>query len=91
VRFGESVKASGRPGADERQKIPLPRFKERHYTVAEIAEVWSLSREVIRKLFEGEPGVFVIGNDTTHSKRGYHTMRIPESVLERVHRRLCNP
>jgi hypothetical protein len=59
--------------------------------VAEIAEIWSLSREVIRKLFEGEPGVLVVGNDRSRNKRGYHTLRIPESVAERVHRRLCNP
>ena len=89
--FGQTVRASGRPGGDEAEKNPLPRFQERHYSVAEIAETWNLSREVIRKLFEGEPGVLVIGNDATRSKRGYHTLRIPESVMERVHRRMCNP
>ena len=71
--------------------IPQPHFQERHYSVAEIADTWNLSREVIRKLFEGEPGVLVIGNDSTRSKRGYHTLRIPESVMERVHRKLSNP
>jgi hypothetical protein len=91
VRFGQSVGDSGRPAGDGSQKEALARFQERHYTVAEIAEIWSLSREVIRKLFEGEPGVLVIGDDSSRSKRGYHTLRIPESVAERVHRKLSNP
>lgn len=90
MRFGQSVEDSGRPAGDGSQKVPLARFQERHYTVAEIADIWSLSREVIRKWFEGEPGVLVLGNDGTRSKRGYHTLRIPESVMERVHRKFSN-
>jgi len=68
-----------------------PRFRERHYTVREIAETWNLSPDYVRKLFDGEPEVFKPGNDGTRTKRGYHTLRIPESVMERVYRRLCNP
>ncbi|HEV2493290.1 MAG TPA: hypothetical protein VG204_09490 [Terriglobia bacterium] len=70
---------------------PEAHFQERHHTVAEIAEVWNLSRDAVRKIFEREPGVLVLGNDGSRSKRGYHTLRIPESVMERVHRRLRNP
>jgi hypothetical protein len=66
-------------------------FAERHYTVAELSELWSLSPDVVRRLFEREPGVFVIGDQGTRSKRRYTTLRIPQSVVERVHRRLCNP
>ncbi len=88
--LGQTVGDSGRPGADETQKGPLPRYQERHYSVLEIAETWNLSPEVIRRIFEKEPGVLVIGNDSTRSRRGYHTLRIPESVMERVHRRLSN-
>ena len=84
------VRDSARAEGDGSRKEPQARFQERHYTVAQIAEIWSLSREVIRKLFENEPDVLVIGNEGTRSKRGYHTMRIPESVMERVHRRLSN-
>jgi len=91
VLLGQTVGESGRPGADKTQKGPLPRYQERHYSVADIAKTWNLSREIIRKQFEGEPGVLVIGSDGTRSKRGYHTMRIPESVMERVHRKLSNP
>ena len=76
---------------DRSDKVPLARFQERHYAVGEVAELWNLSRDVVRKLFENEPGVFVIGNTGSRIKRGYHTLRIPESVAERVHRRLCIP
>lgn len=64
---------------------------ERHYSVSAVADMWNLSRDVVRKLFEDEPGVLVLGNDGSRIKRGYHTLRIPESIMERVHRRLCNP
>lgn len=69
----------------------LTRFQERHYTVAEIAEAWSLSPDVVRRLFEREPDVLVIRDDAPRGKRRYTTLRIPKSVAERVHRRLCNP
>jgi hypothetical protein len=70
---------------------PNPRFQERHYAVSEIAELWNFSADVVRKLFEREPGVLVLGDDGSRTKRRYTTLRIPQSVLERVHRRLCNP
>jgi hypothetical protein len=64
-------------------------FAERHYSPAEIAERWSLSADAIRKLFEKEPGVLIIGSTVPRrGKRSYTTLRIPESVVVRVHRRL---
>jgi hypothetical protein len=64
-------------------------FAERHYTVAEIAQMWGLSQDFVRRLFEREPGVLVLGQERTrYGKRRYRTLRIPESVVERVHRRL---
>ena len=66
------------------------RFEERHFTVAEIGEMWSLSDDVVRKQFEREPGVLVIGERASRAKRRYTTLRIPQSVVERVHHRLCN-
>jgi len=67
----------------------IPRFAVKHYTVAEIASMWSLSDDAVRKIFEKEPGVLAIGD--THPrlrKRRYTTLRIPEDVVARVHRRL---
>lgn len=62
---------------------------ERHFSPAEIAESWRLSVDCVRKIFENEPGVLVIGNPSpTRAKRSYTTLRIPQSVLDRVHRRM---
>ncbi len=63
---------------------------ERHFTVAEIAMAWSLSPDKVRRLFELEPGVLVFRNKVLGSKRRYTTLRIPESVAERVYRRCLN-
>jgi hypothetical protein len=61
---------------------------EKHYTPAELAEMWGISAETVRVLFRDEPGVLKIGSSATKYKRGYKTLRIPESVAERVHTRL---
>jgi hypothetical protein len=63
---------------------------ERHYAVAEIAELWNLSPDKVRELFENEPGVLVIGERSPRHKRRYVTLRIPQKVLERVHHRLSS-
>lgn len=66
-----------------------PEYAKRHYSPKEVAELWNVSVDSVRKLFENEPGVLVIGNITPRrGKRSYTTLRIPEHVLERVHRRL---
>jgi len=61
---------------------------ERYYAVAEIAEMWNLSADKIRELFENERDVLVIGERSPRHKRRYVTLRIPQTVLERVHLRL---
>ena len=61
---------------------------ERHYRPDELAEAWGLSVKVVREIFSGEPGVLRIDRPETRNKRGYCTMRIPESVVVRVHKRL---
>lgn len=64
-------------------------FATRHFSPLEIAELWGLSVDCIRKIFENEPGVLVIGNTQPRRyKRSYTTLRIPQAVVERVHRRL---
>ncbi len=78
--------------SDERA-CPFPAC-EHHYSVAEVATMWGLSPDAVRDLFEYEPGVLVLGNGTGKrgkvKKRRYRTLRIPEGVLVRVHRRLSN-
>jgi hypothetical protein len=62
---------------------------ERHYAVIEVAEMWNLSPDKIRELFQHEPGVLVIGDRSPRHKRRYLTLRIPQTVLHRVHNRLA--
>jgi hypothetical protein len=61
---------------------------ERHYTPQELAQLWAVSIQTIREVFKNEEGVLKIGSDGTRTRRGYKTLRIPESVAERVHTRL---
>jgi len=61
---------------------------ERHFSVGELASLWDLSEQTIRRMFAGEPGVIEWGHTESRFKRGYITMRIPESVVQRVHCRL---
>jgi hypothetical protein len=64
-------------------------FIERHYSASELAALWNLSLDTIRRIFENEPGVLVLGEDKPkRNRRRYTTLRIPESVAARVHRRL---
>lgn len=60
---------------------------ERHYSVPEIALLWSMSEKSVRRLFDGEPGILVWGHAETRFRRAYVNLRIPESVLIRVHQR----
>jgi hypothetical protein len=63
-------------------------FTERHYAVAEIAALWNLSGDKVREIFEQEPGVLMIGDRNPRAKRRYRTLRIPQTVVDRVHKRL---
>jgi len=65
-----------------------PICMEPHYTVEEIAQLWSLSKDSVRRLFKNEPGVLAVSPRQRRGKRAYVTLRIPSSVVERVHRQL---
>ena len=58
---------------------------EKHYTPAEVAQIWGISVDMARDLFRGEDDVLKL--ERTGSKK-YVTLRIPESVLLRVHTRM---
>lgn len=71
------------------QMANAPDYAVRHYSPAEIAELWCLSVDSVRNIFEKEPGVLVLGNQQPRrGKRSYTTLRIPAHVVERVHQRL---
>jgi hypothetical protein len=67
---------------------------QKHYTPGDLAELWGLSPQTIRELFAEEPGVIRVGEPSRREgrtlKRGYFTIRIPESVAIRVHTRLTS-
>jgi hypothetical protein len=67
--------------------------EETHYSVPEVAKLWNVSEDTIRRLFAGEPGVLVLSNRDGGRKRcrRYVTLQIPESVVRRVHLRLSIP
>ncbi len=76
-------------GSDDRHELKrIVLMVERHYEPTELAALWGVSTETIRSIFREEPGVLKIGSEGTKHKRGYITLRIPETVVERVHRRL---
>jgi hypothetical protein len=61
---------------------------EPHFTVDQLAERLNLSCDTTRRLFIDEPGVLVISKPFSKYKRAYRTIRVPESVVNRVYSRL---
>ena len=61
---------------------------EKHYSVPELAKIWFLSESTVRRIFIEEPGVLKLADKETRYKRRYTTLRIPERIAQRVHKRL---
>lgn len=59
---------------------------ERHYSVAELAEAWNLSKDTIIRMFLNQPGVLVLEQKRKGARRRHRTLRIPKSVAELVHK-----
>lgn len=57
---------------------------EKHFTLKELAELWLLDENTIRRIFQDEKGVLKITNGK-RGKRKYCTLRVPLSVVERVY------
>lgn len=68
--------------------VPETAF-ERHYSVEELAELWHLSEDFVRRLFLREPGV-VIFYQSRPGRRVYRTLRVPGSVVARVHTKMTS-
>lgn len=66
--------------------IQNPTF-ERHYRIGELAEMWGLGRETVRKLVKDDPGVIKI---RLGKKRAHTIYCVPESAARRIHTRLLN-
>lgn len=58
------------------------------YSAKELAFVWNVSAETIRRLFEEEPGVLIFDSHRRNPRtRRYRTLRIPGKVALRVQER----
>ena len=57
------------------------------YSVKELALVWNMSAESIRRLFLREPGTLIFKLSTT-GRRMYRNIRVPGTVALRVQRRM---
>lgn len=53
---------------------------ERHFTIAELAELWNVSHDYVTDLFLDEPGII------RSPRRRSGAIRIPASVVERVYK-----
>jgi hypothetical protein len=62
-------------------------FAEKHFSPKELAALWGLSTDAIRRLFRKEEGVLLLPsrNPRRSLRANYNTMLIPESVAKRVH------
>ena len=60
---------------------------ERHYRVGELAKLWSLGRETVRKLVKDDPGVIKI---RMGRKKAHTVYSVPGSAAQRIHTRLLN-
>jgi DeoR/GlpR family transcriptional regulator of sugar metabolism len=57
------------------------------YTVSELAAMWKVSDDTIRRIFAGENDVILISS-VTAKRRKKQTIRIPAAVAERVWNRM---
>lgn len=68
---------------------------EKHYSVQEVATMWGVTQQTVRNIFYGEEGVIHLHAPLRplmkkSKRRPKVTLRIPESVLHRVHNRLSS-
>jgi hypothetical protein len=62
-------------------------YAEKHFRVGELAALWSLGRETVRKAVMDDPGVMKI---RMGRKKAHTTYSVPASVAQRIHTRLLN-
>jgi hypothetical protein len=60
---------------------------ERHYRIGELARMWGLGRETVRKLVKDDPGVIKI---RMGRKKAHTIYSVPESAASRIHTQLIN-
>jgi len=84
---GALAMESGLPVVSHENHVPL--HLQKHFHVNELAELWGASPNTVRRWFENETGVLKISMGYRRGKDYRVCLRIPESVAERVHRKMC--
>jgi len=62
---------------------------EKHYRVKDLARMWAVSYNTAKKWVDREQGV-IRDRSMNAGKRAYTLRTVPESVVLRIHERLCN-
>src|ERR1700730_10048480 len=62
-------------------------YAQRHFRISELAKLWRLGRETVRRLVKDDPEVIKI---RLGRKKAHTTYSVPESVAQRIHTRLLN-
>ena len=75
------------PKFDELSYGPGETAFEKHYRVGDLARLWGLGRETVRKLVKDDPGVLKI---RMGRKKAHTIYSVPESAAHRIHTRLLN-
>ena len=60
---------------------------EKHYRISDLARLWGLGRETVRKLVKDDPGVVKV---RLGRKEAHTIYSVPESAAQRIHMRLLN-
>jgi len=60
---------------------------ERHYRISDLARLWGLGRETVRKLVKDDPGVVRV---RMGRKKAHTIYSVPESAAQRIHTWLLN-
>jgi hypothetical protein len=77
----------GRLRPEDLEQSQIAKAGEKHFTPDALAVLWGVSAETVRIVFRDEPDVLRLAQPN-EGKRKYVLMRIPESVADRVHKRL---
>jgi hypothetical protein len=75
------------PALEQSYMPPNDSFAEKHYRVSDLAKLWGLGRETVRKLVKDDPGVVKVRQGR---KKVHTTYSVPESAAKRIHTRLLN-
>jgi hypothetical protein len=72
---------------EETSTVPVEAAFEKHYRIGDLARLWGLGRETVRKLVKDDPGVIKI---RMGRKKAHTIYSVPESAARRIHTRLLS-